>query len=93
MAKRRSAFPPPFTKPVAAALALRLVAAPALMLGLAAVAVDVPDAYLVQAAMPAGINSLVIAHAYGLDLSLSASAVAWSTAVAVPAAALVTILV
>jgi len=77
------AFPPPFTRPVGAALALRLAVAPALMLALAAALVAVPDAYLVQAAMPSGINSLVIAHAYGLDLRITASALAWSTAVVI----------
>jgi malate permease and related proteins len=80
------AFPPPFTRPVAAAIGLRLLVAPALMLGLAAVIVDVPDAYLVQAAMPSGINSLVIAHAYGLDLRITASALAWTTAIVVTGA-------
>ena len=80
------AFPPPFTRPVAAAIGLRLLVAPALMLGLAAVIVDVPDAYLVQAAMPSGINSLVIAHAYGLDLRITASALAWTTAIVITGA-------
>ena len=80
------AFPPPFTRPVAAAIVLRLLVAPALMLGLSAAIVDVPDSYLVQAAMPSGINSLVIAHAYGLDLKITASALAWSTAIVIAAA-------
>jgi predicted permease len=79
-------FPPPFSRPVAAAVSLRLLVAPALMLGLSAATVDVPDAYLVQAAMPSGINSLVIAHAYGLDLKITASALAWSTAIVIVAA-------
>jgi predicted permease len=80
-----TAFPPPFTKPVAAALGLRLLIAPALMLALSAAIVDVPDSYLVQAAMPSGINSLVIAHAYGLDLKVTANALAWTTGVVVAA--------
>lgn len=80
------AFPPPFTRPVAAAIGLRLLVAPALMLGLSALVVDVPDAYLVQAAMPSGINSLVIAHAYGLDLKITASALAWTTAIVIAGA-------
>lgn len=80
------AFPPPMTRPVAVALGLRLLAAPALMLGLVALTVDVPDAYLVQAAMPSGINSLVVAHAYGLDVGLTATTIAWSTAIVVVAA-------
>ena len=77
------AFPPPLTSAVGVALGLRLLVAPALMLGLAAVVIDVPDAYLVQAAMPSGINSLVVAHAYGLDLRICASALAWSTTIVV----------
>jgi predicted permease len=46
----------------------------------------VPDAYLVQAAMASGINSLIVGHLYGLDLRLAASAIAWSTTLAVVAA-------
>jgi predicted permease len=80
------AFPPPFTRPVGAALGLRLAVAPALMLGLSAATVHVPDAYLVQAAMPSGINSLVVAHAYGLDVKICASTLAWTTTVVIVAA-------
>ena len=29
--------------------------------------------------MPTAVNSLVVAHAYGLDLPLAAAAVGWST--------------
>lgn len=79
-------FPPPFTAPIAVATGLRLVVAPLLLLGLSALTVDVPDAYLVQAAMPAGINTLVVGHLYGLDLRLAAGAIAWSTTIAVLAA-------
>jgi predicted permease len=80
------AFPPPLTPAVGVTLLLRLLVAPALMLGLAAVVIDVPDAYLVQAAMPSGINSLVVAHAYGLDLRICASALAWTTTIVVAGA-------
>lgn len=66
-------------------LGLRLAVAPLLLLGLAALTVDVPDAYLVQAAMPVGINMLVVAHAYNLDLPLAVSALAWSTTIAIAA--------
>lgn len=79
-------FPPPLTAPVGTAMVLRLVVAPALMMGLSAALIGVPSAYLVQAAMPSGINSLIVAHVYGLDLRLAASAIAWSTVVAVVAA-------
>jgi predicted permease len=86
-------FPPAMTPPLAVGLALRLVAAPALFAGLSLTVGGVPDAYLMQAAMPVGVNSLVVAHAYGLDLSLVASAVAWSTALVVVAAVVVTAVV
>jgi predicted permease len=33
--------------------------------------------------MPCGINTMIVSHAYGLDLRISAGAVAWSTALAV----------
>ena len=85
-------FPPPFDAAIGSAVALRVIAAPALMLAFSAAIVRLPDAYLVQAAMPSGINSLVVAHAYGLDLRLTSAALAWSTtlviAVALTAAAL-----
>lgn len=80
------AFPPPFSRPVAAVLVLRVGVAPALMLAFSAAVVEVPAAYLLQAAMPSGINSLVVAHAYGLDLRICASAIAWTTGVVVAGA-------
>ncbi|MCU1676062.1 MAG: transporter [Frankiales bacterium] len=80
-------FPPPLTRPVAAILGLRLVVAPALFTLLALSLHGVPDAYRLQAAMPCGINALVAAHTYGLDLRMAASAVAWATAVTVVVAA------
>jgi malate permease and related proteins len=76
-------FPPPVTAPLAVALGLRLVVAPALLAALSITVGGVPPAYLVQAGMPCGINSLVVAHAYGLDLDLVAGAIAWSTAIVV----------
>jgi len=79
-------FPPPFDAAIGTALGLRLAVAPLLMLGLVALTVDVPDAYLVQAAMPSGINALIVAHAYGLNLRLISAALAWSTAIVIAAA-------
>lgn len=76
---------PPLSAPVTLVLGLRLAVAPLLLLGLAALTVDVPDAYLVQAAMPVGINMLVVAHAYNLDLPIAVSAIAWSTTIAIAA--------
>lgn len=76
-------FPPPVTTPVATVVALRLVAAPALFTVLALSLHRLPDAYRLQAAMPCGINALIAAHTYGLNLRVAASAVAWTTAVGV----------
>jgi malate permease and related proteins len=80
--------PPPLTKPVAVAIATRLIVTPALLLLLAAPLIDLPRAYLLMAAMPSGINSLVVAHAYGLDMEITAEAVTWSTALVVAASLL-----
>ena len=79
------AFPPPMSRPVAAAVIIRLLLAPALLLAMAAPLIDLPDAYLLLAAMPTGINTLVVAHVYGLDLKIAAGAIAWSTAIVVAA--------
>jgi predicted permease len=79
-------FPPALSTPIVTVLGLRLLAAPLLMIGLAAAVHDVPDAYLVQAAMPCGANAVVVAHLYGLDLKIASSAVAWSTMLVLVAA-------
>ncbi len=81
-------FPPPLTRPVAVAVGARLVLTPSLLLLLAAPLIELPAAYLLLAAMPSGLNSLVVAHAYGLDLEISAEAVTWSTAIVVAGALL-----
>jgi predicted permease len=79
-------MPPPLTKPVAVALGSRLALAPALLMLLSAPLIDLPAAYRLMAAMPSGINSMVVAHAYGLDMEITAEAVTWSTTIVVVAA-------
>ena len=74
---------PRLDPPVALAVGARMVLAPLLLLALAAPLIDLPETYLLLAAMPCGINTMVVTHAYGLDLRISAAAVAWSTALAV----------
>ncbi len=64
---------------LAGAVGLRLVVAPLVLLGLSRAVLGVPDAYRLQSAMPTAVNSLVVAHAYGLDLPLAAAAIGWST--------------
>ncbi len=65
---------------------LRLLVTPLVLLALAAPLIDLPPAYLLMAAMPSGLNSLVVAHAYGLDMEITAEAVTWSTSIVVAAA-------
>ena len=65
-----------------AAVALRMAVAPLLLLALSTATVAIPSAYLLLAAMPSGINSLLVGHAYGLDLRVISAAIAWSTVVA-----------
>lgn len=77
----RVKFPPRLTRPVAAAVLLKLTVPPLVVLGLSSVLIDVPSAYLSQAAMAAALNNLVVAHTYGLDRRLTAAAIVWSTAV------------
>ena len=79
-------MPPPLTRPVAVALGARLALAPALLMLLAAPLIDLPAAYRLLSAMPSGLNSMVVAHAYGLDMEITAEAVTWTTAIVVLAA-------
>jgi predicted permease len=81
-------FPPPFTAPVGVSLVLRMAIAPALLFVFSKLTVDVPDAYLLQAGMSSGVNSIIVGHLYGLDVRLAANTVAWSTIVAVALALL-----
>jgi predicted permease len=74
---------PRLDAPVALAVGARMALAPLLLLGLAAPLIDLPQTYLLLAAMPCGINTMIVTHAFGLDLRISAAAVAWSTAIAV----------
>jgi predicted permease len=76
----------PFDPPVGTAAVLRLAIAPGLLLLLSLPFIDLPGPYLLLAAMPCGINTLLVSHVYGLDAKLAARAVAWTTAIVVVAA-------
>ena len=65
---------------VVLAVALRLAAVPLILLLISRLIVKLPSAYLLQAAMPTGINSLIVGHAYGLEQRLIATIIVWSTA-------------
>ena len=77
-------FPPPLTAPIGAAIALRLAVAPVLLFALAAPVIDLPSAFLLMAAMPAGLHIVVLAHVYGLDVPFAAGAIVWTTMISVP---------
>jgi len=81
--ERGAAVRPAPSPRVGAAIVMRLVLAPLLLLLLAAPFIDLPAAYLLAAATPAGLNGLTVAHAYGLDLRYAASSLAWTTGVGV----------
>jgi len=65
---------------VALALSLRIVLAPLLMAAMSTLFVRLPSAYLLQAAMPTGVSSLIVGHVYGLDQRLIATTIVWGTA-------------
>jgi malate permease and related proteins len=77
-------FPPPLNAPIVAAILVRLVVAPAVLFAVAAPLIDLPAAFLLQVAMPAGLHIVVLAHVYGLDVPYAAGAIVWTTMVAVP---------
>jgi predicted permease len=76
--------PPPLTPPVAAVGTLRLLLVPAALLAASAV-IAVPAPFFLQAAMPVGVNTLLVGHATGLDLRLTAAAIAWTTTIVLAA--------
>lgn len=69
------------------ALAIRLGLSPAL-LALAALVVEVPRAFVVQAGMATGVNALMMAGEHRLPVRRIAPAIAWSTALVVVGAGL-----
>jgi hypothetical protein len=81
-------MPPPVSKPVALTVVTRLAIVPGLLMLMAAPLIHLPAAYRLLSAMPSGLNSLVVAHAYGLDMEITAEAVTWSTILVVAAALL-----
>jgi predicted permease len=77
-------FPPPLTPQIVAAVVVRLLVAPAILLALAAPFIDLPTAFLLASTMPAGLHIVVLAHIYGLDVPFAAGAIVWTTMVSVP---------
>ena len=65
---------------VALAVGLRLSVAALVLAAISGTVLHLPTAYLLQAAMPTGINTLIIGQAFGLDQRFIATAIVWSTA-------------
>jgi len=78
---------------VAVAVGLRLLVAPLVLAALAAPLIRLPSAYLLQAGMPSGVNTLIVGHAYDLDLRLISGIVVWSTLVVLAAGLVLSLLV
>ena len=77
---------------IGAALVLRF-ATNVGVLSLASLAgLAIPTAYLLQAAMPSGVNALLVGHAFGLDQRLIARAIVWSTGAVLLVGVLATLL-
>jgi predicted permease len=71
--------------PVLLVIGLRMLVAPLIVFALSTAVLRLPSAYFLQAAMPTGLSSLIVGHAYGLDQRLIATIIVWSTAVALVA--------
>ncbi len=71
----------PDTTPASIGLILvsKLIVMPLVLWAISLPLLDLPDTYLLLAAMPCGINALIVAHLYGLDHRLTAKAVTWTT--------------
>jgi predicted permease len=76
-------LPPPITKPTLGVAFTKVMLLPALLYALSLPFIDLPGTYLLMAAMPCGLNSMIVAHAYGLDLETTAEAISWTTVLVV----------
>jgi predicted permease len=81
--ERQLGFPPRLTREIGTASVLRLVVAPTLLVAISVPFFHLPAPFLIVASMPAGLNSITLAHVYGLDIRFAAGTIAWSTAIAV----------
>lgn len=83
--------PPPLSPPIAAVTLLRMTFTPLVLAIVGLALLDVPAPYYVMAAMPVGVNTVLVGHATGLDLRLTSSSIAWTTSVALVAIAALTL--
>jgi predicted permease len=76
-------------RPVVVAILIRLTVAPLLLVGVSTLAIGLPTAYIIQAMMPTGLNTLVVGHAYELDLRMIASTIVWTSLIVIVVALVV----
>lgn len=79
-------LPPRIHRPVAAVIFVRLVLSPAFMIVLSMPFTGIPRSFYLMAAMPTGLNSMIVGHAYGLDLRTTAESLVYTTAIVVAGA-------
>lgn len=79
--------PPPLTRAVAALIGVRMVVMPAIVLAFSLFVTRLPAAYPLLAAMPSGVNTVVVAHRTGLSLRTAADGTVWTNAIALVAIA------
>jgi hypothetical protein len=80
-------IPPPLTAPIASVIVLRMLFPVTVLALVGLLLLDVPAPFLLLAAMPTGVNTLLVAHATELDLSLTAASITWTTAIVLPVVA------
>jgi predicted permease len=66
---------------VALVVVLRLVVAPLIVVGASVLALDLPPGMLLQAAVPTGLNGMLVAHRFGLDFRPVAASIVWTTTI------------
>lgn len=74
--------PPPLTRAIAALIAVRMLVMPAIVLAFSLFVTRLPAAYPLLAAMPSGVNIVIVAHRTGLDLRTAAAGTTWTNAIA-----------
>lgn len=80
-------LPPRIDRQVGGIIFLRLMVSPALLFVLAMPFSGIPRSYYLMAAMPSGLNAMIVGHNYGLDLRTTAEALVYTTAIVVVGAA------
>ncbi len=80
-------LPPRLHPPVVAVIFCRLLVAPSLLFVLTLPLTGVPPSYFLLAAMPTGLNSMIVGHAYGLELRIMAESIVYTTTIVVLGAA------